>query len=186
MDLTPRTEGPDTAEVRRRMHPARRYGALAVIVAAVGIAAFLLIRTLGDATEFFRNVDEAVAERAELGDRRFRLQGRVVPGSVSDDGQGTVSFQLMFNCTAAGVEHRGDPPELFDNPWIPVLVVGAWDERRVDLATGTDTHVFRSDELIVKHTNEYEADYGDRVASTVPAGFFDDCPEVGRDLAAAP
>jgi len=185
VDLTPRTDAPDAEDLRRRMHPARRYAALAVIVAAVAVAGFLVVRTLGDATEFFRNVDEAVAERAELGDRRFRLQGRVVPGSVADDGQGTVSFQVVFNCTVAGVEHRGDPPELFDNPWIPVLVVGAWRERGVELVTGSDTHVFGSDELIVKHTNEYEADYGERVAPTAPAGFFDDCPELGRDLTAA-
>jgi cytochrome c-type biogenesis protein CcmE len=153
-------------------------------VLLAGVAAFLVIRALSDATQFFRNVDEAVLERDDLGARRFRLQGRVIPGTVGDDGDGDVSFQVVFNCAVAGVDHRGDPPELFDNPWIPVLVVGAWQERPVDLVTGPDTHVFASDELIVKHTTEYEADYGDRVEPTVPDGFFAACPGLGDQLLA--
>jgi hypothetical protein len=44
--------------------------------------------------------------------------------------------------------------------------------------------VFRSDELIVKHTNEYEADYGDRVAPTPPDDFFAGCPTLGDQLLA--
>jgi cytochrome c-type biogenesis protein CcmE len=184
VDLTPRTDAPDVEAMRRRMHPARRFGALAAIVVLVAVAAYLVIGTLGDATQFFRNVDEAVADRDDLGSRRFRLQGRVVPGTVSSEGDGAVTFQVMFNCAAATVVHRGDPPELFDNPWIPVLVVGAWSPQPVQTVAGPDSHVFESDELIVKHTNEYQADYGDRVAPSVPAGFFDECPDLRRQLAA--
>lgn len=142
------------------------------------------MRALTDATQFFRNVDDAVAQRDELGTRRFRLQGRVAPGTVGSGGEGDVTFQVVHGCTTALVVHRGDPPELFDSPWIPVLIVGSWHEQPVELVTGADTHVFRSDELIVKHTNEYEADYGDRVTPTVPDDFFADCPELGDQLLA--
>jgi cytochrome c-type biogenesis protein CcmE len=162
----------------------RRYGAVAALVVLVLVAGVLIVRTLGDATQFFRNVDEAVAERDQLGDRRFRLQGRVIPSTVGATADGEVTFQVVFNCAVAAVEHRGDPPELFDNPWIPVLVVGAWEEQPTELVTGPDTHVFRSDELIVKHTNEYEADYGDRVAPTPPDDFFAGCPTLGDQLLA--
>ena len=52
------------------------------------MAGGLLWKGLANATVYFKTVDEAVAQRAELGDRRFRLEGLVQPGSVkgTDDG----------------------------------------------------------------------------------------------------
>ena len=53
-----------------------------ILVAAFG---FIIVRGLGDAALFFYNADEAVERREDLGERRFRLQGRVVPDTVTDD-----------------------------------------------------------------------------------------------------
>lgn len=184
VDLTPRTEV-DGPELRRRLHPRRRATVAVFLVVVIGAAGFLVVKALGDATQFFRNVDEAVADRDDLGERRFRLQGRVVPASVASTADG-VTFDVVFNCVAARVHHVGDPPELFDNPWIPVVVVGSWAPEAADTVLGADTHVFQSDQLIVKHTNEYAAENAERVASEPPPDQVTSCaPSVRAALEAA-
>ncbi len=90
-----------------------------VVVAALG---FLLFQGLGDATLYFRTTDEAVAERNALGDRRFRIQGTVVPGSVQSTNDG-VGFRIAGRSQEVAVVHQGDPPELF-KPGIPVVLEG--------------------------------------------------------------
>src|SRR3546814_14058722 len=81
---------------------------------------------LNNATVFFRNVDEAVEQRDDLGDRRFRLQGSVVAGSVEADGS-SVRFAVEYGGVQTDVVHAGDPPELFQ-PAIPVVLEGRWGD----------------------------------------------------------
>ena len=127
---------------------------LGIVVAVIcGALAFLVIQGLGNATTYFRNADEAMAQRDELGTRRLRLQGTVVPGSVRTAGD-EVAFAVEYHCVAVDVRHRGDPPELFVDG-IPVVLEGAFAE-------GTDT--FASDRIMVRHTSEYRAEEGDRLA----------------------
>ena len=126
----------------------RTWIAAAVVVAAIG---FLLTRAVGDATVYFKTADEAVAERAELGDRRFRLEGLVVPGSVQK-GAGEVDFVVRGQRGAeVEVVHQGNVPELFQ-PDIPVVMEGRFEGER-----------FVSDRILVKHTNEYRAENPERV-----------------------
>jgi cytochrome c-type biogenesis protein CcmE len=118
-----------------------------VLALVLGACAFLLVKGLGDATVFFKNADEAVAARDELGTKRFRLQGTVVPGSVTETVD-AVEFDVEFHCETVHVRHEGDPPELF-KPGIPVVLEGAY-------AKGSD--VYDSDRIFVRHTNEYRKD----------------------------
>jgi cytochrome c-type biogenesis protein CcmE len=148
LDLTPRTE-----PARRR----RGLPAVAVLVAVVLALGFIAIKALGDASLFFLNADEAVAQRADLGDDRFRLQGTVVEDSVDETDDG-VTFQVEFNDVTVDVVHRGDPPELFQ-PNIPVVLEGNWDGE-----------VFASDRILVKHSSEYEAENGDRLQDADEGG----------------
>lgn len=127
----------------------RRRGALLLGVAVV-VAGALLWQGLTNATLYFKTVDEAVAERAELGDRRFRLEGIVLAGSVKSRADG-VDFVVTENEAEIRVHHVGDPPELF-RPNIPVVLEG-----RFRGAT------FRSDRILVKHTEQYRKDNPDRV-----------------------
>ncbi len=121
---------------------------LALVLALVaGAAAFLLVKGLDDATTYFLNADEAVAQREELGTKRIRLQGTVVPDSVATAGDG-VEFDVEFHCEVVHVRHDGDPPELF-KPGIPVVLEGAF-------AASGDT--YESDRILVKHTSEYRTD----------------------------
>ena len=125
----------------------RAWIAVALIAAALG---FLVFRGLGDATVYFLTADEAVSQRNALGDRRFRVEGEVVPGSVRRGAQG-VTFRIREGGVTVDVLHRGDPPELFQ-PGIPVVLEGRWEGER-----------FGSDRILVRHTEEYRAENPDRV-----------------------
>ena len=122
-----------------------------VVVAALG---FLVFQGLGNATLYFRTADEAVAQREQLGDRRFRIEGDVVDGSVRQTGN-DVSFTLTKNAVEVPVQHKGDPPELF-RPGIPVVLEGRFQGDH-----------FSSDRILVKHSETYVAENPERVATTL-------------------
>ena len=150
-DTTPAADPTFDATPRVRRPRRRRTVIVTVaLIAIVAVLAVIAIRSLGDASLFFLNADEAVAQREDLGDDRFRLQGAVVPGSVDqvDDG---VRFDVAYDDVTVAVAHQGDPPELFQ-PGIPVVLEGQWDG---------DT--FASDRILVRHSSEYEAENGDRL-----------------------
>src|ERR1039458_4093187 len=65
----------------RRHGPSRRrmWVVAVVILAAIG---FLLFKGLTSAIVFFKTANEAVAQRATLGNSDFQLEGTVVHGSV--------------------------------------------------------------------------------------------------------
>lgn len=141
-------EAPEPAvELRGGARRRRAWVAFALIVAALG---FLVFRGLGDATVYFLTADEAVAQRDTLGERRFRVQGEVVAGSVRRTDAG-VSFRIREGGETVDVSHRGDPPELFQ-PGIPVVLEGHWSGER-----------FASDRILVRHTEEYRAENPTRV-----------------------
>lgn len=124
----------------------------AVVAAALG---FLVFQGLGNATLYFRTADEAVAQRAQLGTRRFRIEGDVVDGSVHQVGN-DVSFILTSKDVEVPVRHQGDPPELF-RPGIPVVLEGHFEGDH-----------FASDRILVKHSETYIAQNPDRVKPTGP------------------
>ena len=126
----------------------------AVVIVALG---FLVVQGLGNATLYFRTADEAVAQRQSLGDRRFRIQGAVVDGTVRQSGE-QVRFDITSNGATVPVVHRGDPPELF-KPGIPVVLEGHFDGDH-----------FASDRILVKHSETYVAEHPDRVTTSVPTG----------------
>jgi cytochrome c-type biogenesis protein CcmE len=137
----------------RAVHGRRRLWVAGVVIAAA--LGFLLVQGLGEATVYFKTADEALVQKEDLGERRFRLEGAVVPGTVRA-APGGVNFDVRG--TAGGtveVVHQGDPPELFQ-PDIPVVLEGSWDGQH-----------YASDRIMVKHTSEYRAENPDRVDSYV-------------------
>ena len=156
IDLTPRQAPPVRGGSADRGKRVAILGTLGVLVVALGVMAY---QGLNNATVFFRNVDEAVEQRDELGDKRFRLQGSVVDGSVEPDGS-SVRFAVEYGGVQADVVHLGDPPELFQ-PDIPVVLEGAWSD---------EGDWFASDRILVKHTEDYEADNPDRTDDYVGEG----------------
>lgn len=142
LDLTP-----STAEER----PRRRWRNW-VILGVFGLAAgFVLFQALTSARVFFLNVDEAVAQRDELGSETFRLQGTVVdePRSAAD---GALLFTVSFGGEEADIRHVGDEPSNLFRLGQAVVAEGRWDGDQ-----------FLSSQVVVKHSEEYVEDNPNRV-----------------------
>jgi cytochrome c-type biogenesis protein CcmE len=147
LDVTPRTGEHTRAPGGSGSRKYLAVGALVVLLAALG---FVVFNGLNDASTFYYNVDEAVAKQGSLGDQRFRMQGNVVPGSITETGDG-VDFVLAYGDVEVPVRHQGDPPELFSSD-IPVIIEGSF--------AGDE---FASDEILIRHDSSYEEENGDRL-----------------------
>ncbi len=120
----------------------KRGRAVALLSVAFLLAGGLLWKGLTNATVYFKTVPEAVAQRVQLGDRRFRLEGIVQAGSVHSVGN-AVDFVVEDNSAEVHVHHMGDPPELFRAD-VPVVLEGHFQGQ-----------TYESDRILVKHTAEY-------------------------------
>ena len=150
MELTPRTAlDPSEDPPRARCRNPWAYAVLAFVVLGVGYVAY---EGLTSASLYFYNADEALEQREELGDRRIRVQGVVHNVAVSRDDD-RVTFDIVFNDDAIEVAHEGSPPELFEEG-TPVVLEGRFARGDV---------LFLSDEILVKHDEQYEAENEDRI-----------------------
>lgn len=145
MELSPRTSE-ETASSSSRSRGPRRLMAAGVLVVVLGALGVIVYQGLSDATVYFRNVDEAVAQRDDLGTSRFRLQGTVV-GEPTET-EGGANFDVAFNDAVVHVQHQGDPPRMFA-PGQAVVLEGHWAE------TGD---YYASDTMFIAHDNEYQAE----------------------------
>ena len=143
-----------TIRTRRPLLGSRRRQILAAAVIASAVA-FLLVQGLGNATEYFKTADQAVADRAHLGTRQFRIEG-TVDNDVRRVGNST-DFSITANNVTVPVVDSNEPPQLF-KPDIPVVLEGHWAG-----------NVFASDLIMVKHSASYVAAHPDRLKPQVPA-----------------
>ncbi|MDQ2725992.1 MAG: cytochrome c maturation protein CcmE [Actinomycetota bacterium] len=133
---------------RRRLLGSRRRQIIAGVVILAALA-FLAVQGLSNATVFFKTADQAVAGRASLGTKVFRIEG-TVDNDVTRVGQ-TVRFDLTANGVTVPVVDTGSPPELF-KPGIPVVLEGHWQGA-----------VYSSDQIMVKHTASYTEAHPNRL-----------------------
>ena len=155
MDVTPRT-----APVEPAARPPRGRRGLVIGLVLAGLiaaAGFVLIKGMGDASLYYYNADEAVAKKAELGDRTFRIQGTYV-GSATDRDDGSIAFDIAFAGVRVPIVHEGSEPALFE-PGVPVVLQGRWAE---------DGATFFSERIEVKHGEEYREDNPERVPADAP------------------
>ena len=153
-DLTPRTLGEPDAPRRPRTRKPGAYVLLVLIMAAIG---YVVFQGLSSAALYYRNADEAVAQKTSLGTRRFRVQG-TVQEPVTKAGN-EVDFDITFNGATVPVHHiGGDPPELF-KAGIPVVLEGYWDRSGA---------FFTSDNILIKHSADYKEQNPGRVSSNAP------------------
>jgi len=124
---------------------------LVAIVVVLGAIGYLLYEGLGNAAVYFRTADQAVAQKATLGTRRFRIEGTV------DTGMRTVGPSVDFSITAnrvtVPVVHTGPQPQLFKEG-VPVVLEGHWSP---------DGRYFASDTILVKHDEDYKTSHPDRL-----------------------
>lgn len=134
------------------------WGAVGV-VAVVGAVAMLLAGGLKDGVVYFLTPAEVVAQGTDAVDRPLRLGGQVKPGSVNWDAETLdLRFVVQDSVGEVPVESTGAPPAMFRDG-IGVVVEGSLR------ADGT----FESTNLMVKHSNEYQAPHGD----TVPEAMYE-------------
>ena len=152
MSDAPAIERPRPApqSATRRRTKRRLWFVGAVLIAAL---VFLLVEGLGSSLDYFDTVDQALAHRATLGTSTFRLEGLVVPGSIHRTTVGT-DFSVSEGVQRVSVQNVGSPPELFQQN-IPVVVVGHF--------AGSDSPLFLSNQIMVKHSADYIAAHPNRV-----------------------
>ncbi len=122
--------------------------AVVVIVGAIG---YLLYQGLGNATEYFRTADQAVAQKASLAGRRVRIEGTVDPGLRTVGA--SIDFAISANGVTVPVVHTGAQPQLF-KVGVPVVLDGRWSPGGA---------YFASDTIEVKHDENYKTSHSDRL-----------------------
>jgi cytochrome c-type biogenesis protein CcmE len=145
--------------VTTRRAPVKKGRLVLAALALVAAVTFIVIQA-GDATVYFRTVDEAVAQRQSLGAKRFRLEGVVQSGTIVQDAD-ALRFRVYGDHGAtADIVHRGGQPTGLFRDDIPVVLEGHW------ASDGT----YLSDRVIVKHSETYRTENPDRVTKYPPTG----------------
>lgn len=115
----------------------------------LGVAAWFTYQALNTSLVYFLLPQDYAASAQQYENRRLRLGGIVMPGSLDFDDQNVrLNFFIADSQLAYPVSHRGTPPALFAES-VGVVVEG----RFVD-------GVFESDNLLVRHSEIYEVDEG--------------------------
>lgn len=119
-----------------------------VVVAAVclGAVAWMVVGGLASNIVYLRPVSEAVERRESDGERKFRMGGEVVPGTIVDEG-GVVRFEMSDGEATARAVYEGTTPDLFDDR-APVVCEGRWSGE-----------TFACDRVLIRHGNEYDDEY---------------------------
>ena len=116
--------------------------AIAVGVAALGIAAALVLSAFQKNLVFFFTPSQVAANEAPQG-RTFRIGGMVVPGSLKREGV-NVEFTVTDTAKSMRVTYRGQLPDLF-REGKGVVAQGQ---------LGADG-MFRASEVLAKHDENY-------------------------------
>lgn len=144
------------SEAARRASRTTRHRLAVVGLIVVAALSFLVYKGLTSAIVFFKTASEAVAQRAQLGNSTFQLEGTVLHGTVHHLGGARVGFEIRQGGATIHVVNDGDPPQLF-RPGLPVVVVGHF--------VGSSNQ-FSSDQIMVKHSQQYIAAHPNRVKAS--------------------
>lgn len=109
-----------------------------VVLGAIGYIAF---QGLTSAAQYYLTTRQAVARKATLGVRSFRIEG-IVDDDVRQDGRLT-DFDITKEGVTVRIVSTGSPSQLF-KPGIPVVLVGHWHGS-----------YYASSQIMVKHTADY-------------------------------
>jgi len=118
-------------------------------IGVLALAGVLIQRALTDSLVYFILPSEYAADPGAYAERRIRLGGIVLNDSVAfDDERLELAFFVTDSLQTYPVRHTGTPPELFREN-TGVVVEGRFEEG-----------VFVSDNLLVKHSEVYQAEDG--------------------------
>ena len=124
----------------------RRLFGLAAVAIAGSALAYISMADLGENLVYYWSPTELI-QNAHAGDALVRLGGMVVAGSLDWDRDAQhATFAVTDGQTQVPVACKGNPPQMF-REGIGVVVEGRLE----------DDGIFRSERVMVKHSNEYRA-----------------------------
>ena len=125
-----------------RLRKQQRLALVLVALLLLGGASGLVLYALSDSVAFFATPSDIATGKVDA-ERRFRLGGLVVPGSIEHD-DGLVRFSLTDRANEVRVAYRGLLPDLFREGQ------GIVAQGRLG-ANGT----FEASEVLAKHDENY-------------------------------
>ena len=135
-----------TMDERVQEHRRRRMIGLVAVLFGLAVLGTITTQSMGEDLVYYWSPTELRAKSDQAVDATVRLGGMVEPGSVdwNPDSQ-TLAFRVTDGGETVAVQGKGAPPQMF-REGIGVVVEGK---------LGGDG-VFRSTDVMVKHSNEYQ------------------------------
>ncbi len=112
--------------------------------------AYLFFLGIKEGTMFYLEVSEFVQQIDTIGDRKVRINGAVIKGTLNFDPE---THKLVFTLKDTKgpeilrVVYRGAPPDLMEEEGVTLVAEGSYDKRQ---------NVFVSKRLLVKCPSKYE------------------------------
>ena len=126
--------------------------AMVVVLSALAYLIYVGIQT---GTMYFLSVSEFTAQRLQIGDKKIRINGNVLPGSVKFNMSSLdLSFTLQDETTkeTLDVKYRGPKPDLIEQAGVSLVAEGSYD---------SNEKVFAAHNLLVKCPSKYEGKEGE-------------------------
>ena len=122
---------------------------LLLVLFGISLIVFASIRIASNNTIYYYTTSEAIENITAISSERIKLGGFVVSESVSKGSIDETNFEITDGNKTIKIEFDGFIPELFQ------------DEMGVILDGYFENNIFYSDDMLVKHDNEYVSEDGE-------------------------
>ena len=122
---------------------------LLLVLFGISLIVFASIRIASNNTIYYYTTSEAIENITAISSERIKLGGFVVPESVSKGSIDETNFEITDGNKTIKIVFDGFIPELFQ------------DEMGVILDGYFENNIFYSDDMLVKHDNEYVSEDGE-------------------------
>ncbi len=122
---------------------------LLLVLFGISLIVFASIRIASNNTIYYYTTSEAIANITAISSERIKLGGFVVSESVSKGSIDETNFEITDGNKTIKIVFDGFIPELFQ------------DEMGVILDGYFENNIFYSDDMLVKHDNEYVSEDGE-------------------------
>ena len=122
---------------------------LLLVLFGISLIVFASIRIASNNTIYYYTTSEAIENITSISSERIKLGGFVVSESVSKGSIDETNFEITDGNKTIKIVFDGFIPELFQ------------DEMGVILDGYFENNIFYSDDMLVKHDNEYVSEDGE-------------------------
>jgi len=127
-------------------------------VVLAGAFGFMMWTTLRDGAEYFKNVDEVVAQRTQVEGKQLQLHGYVIPGSIMYKPSGSGVYEYRFKVQNNPIR-SGEPGHVMSISYTGIVPDTFKSEAEVVLKGKLTADGFHTDPngVIAKCPSKYEA-----------------------------